>query len=586
MCQKNTHFSILTIIFLTQGCSSPLKEHKTTIDPVAETSAIIENSMVAEDPDTKIELPRTDISEVEQSLLHRMEEITLLSPANEAHNWESNIGFNLHQEEATVVPLTMDDAILFAIENNLDIQIAVLQPAIDDQTTVAAEAAFDFIFGAGATSKHAKTPQQQVVVGGRPVNSSESETDSLISNASLAKQMYGGGTLTLSTDVTKTDTSATGSTFTPDPAWQTIGTVDFLQPLMRNFGETVTKAQIYLSEIAHDQSKEELRNTLHAVVTSTEHAYLDLSLQWKTLQVNSWLLQQGEDVVEILDLRRSYDTGEADFAQAVATVQKRKAGVISQQAVVQKASDTLKQLINTKAYALDSEHVVQPVGIIQARPVSISLRQAILTGLENRPDLKKLSLEIQSQSINVGVMDNARMPQLDLQAQMSFYGLGNSAGEGYQEVFDTDYINYLVGLSFEVPLGNRAADANYTSARLQKMSAVAAYKQGIQEATITIKTALRDIVTNAELMRANRSFRIAQTENLRALGVEEETMAGLNPTFLNLKLQTQSGLASARIAEFSSIINYNKSIASLYKAMGTTLQMHQVDIETGPPVVE
>ena len=104
---------------------------------------------------------------------------------------------------------------------------------------------------------------------------------------------------------------------------------------------------------------------------------------------------------------------------------------------------------------------------------------------------------------------------------------------------------------------------------------------GVQTCALPIlKTALRDIVTNAELMRANRAYRIAQTENLRALVVEEETMAGLTPTFLNLKLQTQSGLASARKLEFGSIINYNKSIAALYLAMGTTLSMHQVEIQT------
>ena len=79
-------------------------------------------------------------------------------------------------------------------------------------------------------------------------------------------------------------------------------------------------------------------------------------------------------------------------------------------------------------------------------------------------------------------------------------------------------------------------------------------------------------------MQANKAYRIAQTENLRALRVEEETMAGLNPTFLNLKLQTQSGLASARKAEIRSIVDYNKSIAELYLAMGTTLDMHQVSM--------
>ena len=59
------------------------------------------------------------------------------------------------------------------------------------------------------------------------------------------------------------------------------------------------------------------------MVTSAEHAYLDLSMQWKTLQIKLWLLEQGEQIVTILDLRRLYDTSEADYAQAVATVQQR-----------------------------------------------------------------------------------------------------------------------------------------------------------------------------------------------------------------------------------------------------------------------
>jgi len=52
-------------------------------------------------------------------------------------------------------------------------------------------------------------------------------------------------------------------------------------------------------------------------------------------------------------------------------------------------------------------------------------------------------------------------------------------------------------------------------------------------------------------------------------------------TFLNLKLQTQSGLATARILEFTAVVNYNKAIASLYESMGTTLDMHQMAIEEG-----
>ena len=547
--------------------------------PGIPTSAILSDSSETTKPDRTISLPITTISEVELSLHDRMEEIERLVPANTHTGREISPWLNLYSDEIKTTKLTIDDAISFALANNLDIQIATLNPSISEQSVVEAEAAFDFVFGVGANTQKTKTPQQQAVVSGVVVNSSESSSNILDGNASLTRLLSGGGTIAISTDITKTDNNTTGTQFRPDPAWQTIGTIDFNQPLLRNFGNKVTLAQIRLREITHNQSKEDLQSTLNKVLTSTEQAYLELSLQWKVLQVKNWLLEQGESVVGILDLRRTYDTGEADYAQAVATVEQRKADVISQQASLQKASDQVKQLINTEEFPLHSERVLQPTDPIEATPIEISLRQAILTALQNRPDIRNLALSINAESVNIQVADNGRMPQLDMQAQLSFYGLGDSAGEGYKEVFDTDFINYLAGLSLEVPLGNRAADARYTSARLQKMQAVALYKQGIQQATIEVKTALRDVVTNAELIRANRAFRIAQTENLRALGVEEETMAGLSPTFLNLKLQTQSGLANARISEITATVNYNKAIAELYLAMGTTLTMHQIEIE-------
>jgi outer membrane protein len=579
MCKFFIKPTVLSLVFLELGCSTPFKESTGQIDPGTPSSATQEAQDGEFLPLKTITLPFEHKSTVEQSLENRMEEIELLVPARPGDGWEVDLGINLLQQKAEKHGLTLENAVALTLSNNLDIQIATLTPEISEQDVIEAEAAFDFVFGASLNSQKTKRPQQQVVVGGIATSTSESSANTLDGDASLSTLLTSGGSLTISTDVTRTNNQSPDTQLTPNPAWQTIGTLDFTQPLLRNFGDTITLAQIRLKEISHNQSKEDLQETLNISIASTERAYLELALQWKVLQVKNWLLEQGEQVVNILDLRRSYDTGEADYAQAVATVQQRKADVITQQARVQESSDTLKNLINSEEYSLHSETVIQPIGVIEASPIILSPRQAIVTALENRPDIKKLLLSIKAESIQVDVADNARMPKLDMQAQMAFYGLAGSAGDGYQEVFDTDFINYIAGLSFEVPLGNRAAEAGYTSARLQKMRAIATYKNGIQNATVEVKKSVRNVLTNAELIHANKAYRLAQTENLRALSVEEETMAGLSPTFLNLKLQTQSGLANARIAEFTSIINYNKSIVDLYRSMGTTLVMYQIDLE-------
>ena len=580
MFNKYIKTSILSCVFILQACSSPLSVQNTK-KPTGPSGDQITTSPTAHEE--TITLPDTTMSIVEKSLQHRMVEIQELVPSADDNDNEILLGLDLQHNEASSNHLSMEDAVFLAIENNLDIHISSIAPQISAQSVVAAEAAFDMVLGAGVSKNRSRVPQQQAVTqSGQLLSSSERATDIFSSNASLTKKLDSGGTFLLSTDITKTMAESKDFDYSPDPAWQTVGTVELSHPLLRNFGETVTLSTIKLSEIDKDKTEEEFRKTLNEVVASTEQGYLDLCLQWRLLQIKQWLLSQGEEVVTTLERRMSYDTSEADYAQAVATVQRRRADVIEQQSTVQSSSDVLKQLINSNQHSLNSESVIQPSYMVQAFPVSVSLRQALVTAVENRPDILALALEIKSSEINIKVAQNAQLPELDMQAQMSFYGLGDTVGNGYDEVFNGDYVNYLAGLTLSIPLGNRAADSNEKIMRLKQMSAIASYKKGILQATLEIKNALRDLLTNAALMRANRDYRIAQTENLRALLVEEETMAGLTPTFLNLKLQTQSGLASARSSEISSVINYNKSISNLYKAMGTTLSRHQVSIERDP----
>ena len=396
------------------------------------------------------------------------------------------------------------------------------------------------------------------------------------SDLSLAKKLTSGGTFTVASTVTKTDSETSGFTFNPNPSWQSIGTLDFKQPLLRGFGKKVALSEVKLTKNASAKSIQEFKHTLHILVTDTEKAYLQLALQWRILQVQEWLLEQGDSVVKILELRRDYDTSESDYAQAVATVKQRSANVISQQAEVQNASDQLKLLMNNPTLAIETTTVLCPKGDIKVEDIHLSLRDTILTAAANRPDLQSLRISIDSHNIKVNVAKNATLPQLDLQAQLSFYGLDSGIGNAYSEVFNGEYISHLIGLSFEQPLDNRFSKAGYRSSRLQRVAAITTYNKAIQQVILEVKVAMRKVATSAALVSANKSFRIAQAENLRALRVEEDTLTGLTPTFLNLKLQTQAGLANARIAEFTSAVNFNSALASLYLASGTTLEMHQI----------
>ncbi|MEO1510946.1 MAG: TolC family protein, partial [Planctomycetota bacterium] len=144
---------------------------------------------------------------------------------------------------------------------------------------------------------------------------------------------------------------------------------------------------------------------------------------------------------------------------------------------------------------------------------------------------------------------------------------------------ETEFLDeFLLGAVFEQPIGNRAAEAGYRRARLQRMLSVVSYRDTLQGIVLEIKDAIDDLVTSYELAEQARISRIAAGEALRSLQVEKRlTERGFTVERLDVELNTQDALAEAERTEVFALLAYNRSIAALHRAMGTSLQRNRID---------
>jgi outer membrane protein TolC len=220
-----------------------------------------------------------------------------------------------------------------------------------------------------------------------------------------------------------------------------------------------------------------------------------------------------------------------------------------------------------------------PVDVPVEAPLTRDLRASIVTATERSPAVMRALLAIDDRSIGVTVADNRRLPQLDLEGRLAWFGLDGEFGDSYSDIGSGDFVEYLIGARFSQAIGNRAAEAAFREARLARSRAVIAYRQSVQLAVLEVKNSLQDVRTNYELIRQNRAFRTAQAENLRALMVSERTLAALTPEFLQLKFQQQEALARAQIQLVRSLVDYNIAIAALQRAMGTGLEANRIELE-------
>jgi len=519
-------------------------------------------------------------NEVPAMLAPRADELSKLGPQVWSNAGTLDIGSALDGRSPKQVQIGLQQAIVTSVRNNLGIQGARLQQGVSQADIIRAEAAFDAVLLASTGYSRLDQPTVVFAPQGEFVPTAfGNNSKNWNFSTGIQQPLVTGGAVSVSTTWNWQDLSPERF-YTPNPSWNNSINLGVTQPLLQGFGSDVNMAQIRLARNADRKSTQALRERLLEVVARTESAYWQLVLARHNLTVRLWLVEAGTQVRDVLQKRREFDTTLAQYADSVAVVENRKSQVIRARRDVQQAVDALKVLMNDPDLPIGDETTIVPTDSMVDQALNASMREAIGTAIQQSPLVARAMLDIDDASIRQVVADNGRLPQLNLNAQMQWSGLDGTYGNAWDEIGQGQFIDYIVGLSFSQAIGNRYGEATYRRARLERSQMVIAYRASIQNAVFTVKGALRDVATNYQLIGQTRAFRLAQAENLRALLVDEQTLAALTPEFLNLKFQRQDGLASAQLQESAALVDYNSAIADLYRAMGTGLEMNRIELET------
>lgn len=485
----------------------------------------------------------------------------------------------LGQPQKTV-SIGLRHAVRSAIDRNLSAQEATLGPAISEATVASAEAAFDWVFYSNLTWQDLDTPQSGpgFIPG---LTKTTNASQSVDSASGLRRSMVTGGTFSVENELIYTDQRQSGFGSLPaiNPSSSVALTFQFDQPLLQGAGADVGLAQVRIARNAERGSIATLKSQLMQVVTDTETAYWDLVRAHRELIISSKLLERGVEVREDIKARRVLDAVQAQVADAVATVERRKGDVLRARRGLRRASDRLKSLMNAPDLPVGSELLLLPSDSAIDEPVEYSLVDELETAVSKRPEIDQALLAIDDASIRETVANNGTLPSLDLRAQAALRGFDEYAGRAYGGLGRNEFIDeFLFGLFFEQPIGNRGPEAEYRRRRLERMRSTISYRKAVQTVVLDVKNALDDVVTNYKLIEQARASRIAAAESVRTLLVEKElTNAGYSVERLNVEFTRQEALASAERAEVQALIDYNTAIARLHQATGTALERNRIN---------
>jgi outer membrane protein len=224
----------------------------------------------------------------------------------------------------------------------------------------------------------------------------------------------------------------------------------------------------------------------------------------------------------------------------------------------------------------------------EARPLEDLIRQALAA----RPEMEQVRLNLASNQMNLVGIKNSLKPTLQAFAEVTNNGLSGTltatgvleGGSGplvggygnlLSQIFRRDYPNYSAGVSLNIPLRNRAAQADYATSLLQLRTSELNLRKNINQIRVDVQN---DMVG---LQQARARYEAA----VKSRVLQEQTLAGdqkryaLGATVAFQVVQDQRDLANAQSSEVQSMANYTHARIALDQALGVTLDVNEVSID-------
>ena len=479
--------------------------------------------------------------------------------------------------------LTLRDALIRGIENNLDIKITRMDVPISQEAVIINESVFDPTLDATLLSSMDKSP---IAVSSTPSDNVKIETDGVM--AGIGKKTSSGLSSRLSVETYRIDDNTPSLLLAPE--YRNYLVLDLTQPLLKDFGTKINTTNIKVAQNQQKQAGLGYISRVNQIVRAIETTYYDLAKAIRTLEFQ---IESRELARTLLDgNRKKFDAG----VVPVSEVQRAETAVASRDELVLYArqqaeiiSDRLKDLLDIRGENTLWEKMIIPETIRIKDPDFPDMEETLAAALKNRPELQQQALEIDSRDMKISYYNNQKLPRLDLVATMGINGLsgekrsvllpdteyGGSYGDAFSSLADGDGYEWKVGLTLAYPWGNRAAKSRYRQAKQEKQRAVYQYKR-IEG---TCETDVKNAWVSAH--RSLERFGVAQRfESLAAVTLDQEMKRleqGLSDTFRIL--QYQDDLIDAKIRKTAATVDYNKGISDLYFSMGTILDRHHMKVQ-------
>lgn len=449
-----------------------------------------------------------------------------------------------------------------------------------------------------------------------PTNPFSGNVPVLFQNTSTANFAYNQGFVTgtnLSVGFNNSRQTSNSQFNTFSPALQSSFTARVTQHLLQGFGFLPNKRFIIIAKNNRNLSDVAFRLQIITTVDQIQNMYWDLVNAYENVKVQQDALELANKTLS--DNKKQVEIGTLAPIEIVRA--QSQVATNQQSLIVAQTNLELQQLLMKNALSrtlvdqrlIDAEVIpTDTMRIGTDEPGAAPGTDLVNDALGHRPELLESRIDLSSREVSLKAIKNSLLPSVDLFAYYGGSGLGGIAnpasicgnpgsnpifctppadvppptsyGHAFGELFNSTAPDKGIGLSLNIPIRNRTAQANQVRSQLELRQAQLRLQQVENEIRIEVRNAQFTLQQNrANVAASQAAVDLAQ----QSLDAEQKKFA-LGASTTTLVLQQSSSLTQAKSNLVAARAAYEKSRVELDRATGLLLEHNGIDLadaETG-----
>jgi outer membrane protein len=418
---------------------------------------------------------------------------------------------------------------------------------------------------------NAITPLNYTVVSGVPIDTTHQESAS----AGYSRGFLTGTSLFVSESSSRLTSNTTKSIFNPELVSDF--SIGVSQHLLRGFGTSANARFIRIARNDVKYSASVFRQDVITALALVMTSYYDLLADQESIRMAQGGLEYAQKLL-------TGDQGEAksglaaqyDVLRSQEEVALRQHVLLAAQNTFSQDGQSLKAKLSknfneelARVEIIPSDRLPEPL------PGDVpTLVEALKEAATHRPEIEQVELNLRNQQVVIQAIHNSLLPSLDVYASYYRAGLDGALSPTFTNILHGDFPNYSFGVTLDMPLRNRTAQADAERALLEQRRLQVKLQNAKNQAVWDVNKAWSGVQQSRDQLEDDQKL-VALARQVLEMQQQKSTLASAT---VEEVITAQQNLAIAQGHVVKAHATYAKALIQYEQATGTLLERHNIEM--------